>query len=236
KETGAKSVVVKGRGINGPDGIFYDWDGNMMVSNWNNHKIHIVNPDGSTTLFANIPVGGFMGYALLIGDYIYVPSVGHKKLYRIDKSGNVEHIAGSGAIGSDDGNGLAASFVGPNGTCKSPTGDTLLISDDHRIRIVTKLTEGTSTAITSIIATDFTVSPNPVSDMLHITWSIEAQSELNYEIYTIEGSKIMLTGKTKVSQGKAEVDIDVTQLKRGLYFITFTDSKGRQLSHNFLKS
>ncbi|MFK7972751.1 MAG: SMP-30/gluconolactonase/LRE family protein, partial [Bacteroidia bacterium] len=46
KETGAKSVVVKGRGINGPDGIFYDWDGNMMVSNWNNHKIHIVNPDG----------------------------------------------------------------------------------------------------------------------------------------------------------------------------------------------
>ena len=62
----------------------------------------------------------------------------------------------------------------------------------------------------------FLVFPNPVKDNLTIQYGSDFKKEWFYEIHDLTG-RIILTGKK--NHGNVVAEIDVSELKSGLYFI-----------------
>lgn len=231
--TSELTPFVSGNGINGPDAIIYGWANDFIVSNWNNHKIHTVDIDGNVNLLANVPSTGFMGYVDKIGDYLYVPSFSGKKLYRIDMTGEVQLIAGTGVTGHIDGEGTIATFTSPNGTCHNTVGDTLLVSDDHRIRIITDFAPVVNT-IAEPLLQNITVSPNPVSDILNISAQVNQRDNIEWTIKDLEG-RMHKSGKIASIGGDIlNLEIPIEEFVAGFYVIHFK-SRVSTAIHSFVK-
>lgn len=64
------------------------------------------------------------------------------------------------------------------------------------------------------------VFPNPVSDMLHINFSVSAIQEYNFHIYSIQG-KLLLEEKTEPNQlGLNSIKLPVSDFPKGIYIFT----------------
>ena len=75
-----------------------------------------------------------------------------------------------------------------------------------------------------------TVAPNPVSDMLQLHFSLKAAADTGIRIVDING-KLVKTIYTKAALGQNRMDIDVSNLPEGIYFIQILDVKnGVELS------
>lgn len=123
---GTKETYIQGQGLQDPVGIAMDEEENIYVSNWSSGEIYKY--DGTTlTLFAEI--GGKVNQIAYAGGYLYVPSPSLRKIFRVDMEGTVEHIAGSGASGAEDGPALDATFTRPHSIAASPDDGTLYIVD-----------------------------------------------------------------------------------------------------------
>jgi len=232
--TGVSTPFVTGNGVFGPDAVIYDWSGdNLLVSNWNNHKINSIDSAGVVTQFANIPVSGFMGYVDRIGNYLYVPSNSGKKIYRIDMSGNIQLIAGSGAIGHTDGYGLNATFTNPNGTCHNVAGDTLLVSDGNTIRVLTDF-ENTPVGIEDFQLETFKLYPNPAHDVINYSFKKKISGNLKWYIYNFEG-KFLSTGSVSSEDDQFSGQINLDAFEKGTYIITFQTQSKKACSHVFYK-
>ncbi len=222
--TGGKTTLVFREGINGPDAIQYAWnETDLLVSNWRDHQITRVAPNGSTTPFALVPATGFMGYVDRIGDYLYVPSFSAKKLYRINQDGEVTLIAGTGAIGFNDGPGATATFSRPNGTCHSPSGDTLLVSDHTTIRIIT----GMASVVASLRETPFLqeaiLSPNPVRNQL--TLSFPGTTTTEFIAWTVLDTSGKEIASGTLPEGSAALNLDTASYAGGHYILHMTEGK-----------
>jgi sugar lactone lactonase YvrE len=79
-----------------------------------------------------------VGVALDAAGNLYVADTGNNIIRKITASGVVTTFAGSGATGSDDGNGINASFNSPNAVVVDASG-TLFVADsfNHKIRKIT---------------------------------------------------------------------------------------------------
>lgn len=144
-------------------------------------------------------------------------------------------IAGTGAEGQQDGAGATATFSTPNGTCVSPSGDSLLVSDGHRIRLVTDFAPTVNTK--KLLAfDDFKISPNPVAEQLNIAFSLAQEASLQWVIYDQQGKR-MKQGKTsRMTVGKNQLTISLEQLIPGMYHIQFMDSKNQAAQYSFVKT
>ena len=87
-----------------------------------------VTPDGAVSEFARLPGGGNGHVTFARGD-LYATSFTGQRIYRVSTSGEVTHIAGTGARGEADGPGLEATFSWPNGIAAGPRGDRLYVND-----------------------------------------------------------------------------------------------------------
>ncbi|MBQ89460.1 MAG: hypothetical protein CL433_11585 [Acidimicrobiaceae bacterium] len=110
--------------FNGPTGVAVDGDGNLYVTDLNNHTIRKVTPAGVVTTFAGS--AGLYGSddgtgtdarftnpqgVVFDGDGIlYVFDNGNHTIRKVTPAGVVTTFAGSGSNGSEDGTGTAASF------------------------------------------------------------------------------------------------------------------------------
>ncbi|MEO1450792.1 MAG: T9SS type A sorting domain-containing protein [Bacteroidota bacterium] len=229
--TGQTAPFVANSDVFGPDAIIYDWDStHFLVSNWNNHNIIQVTPEGTTSIFAEIPDSGFMGYVNRIGDFLYVPSFSGRKLYRVDRAGNVTHIAGTGGLGLDDGPGDSATFVRPNGTCHSPTGDTLLVSDHYAIRIITSMAPVPTSIEAGSFIQEATLSPNPAGDLLNISFQAPSDAtSLPWTVVNHLGQEVQ-KGQWPVKPGTVQTQhIDISALANGNYMLQLMhDNSGQQ--------
>jgi len=234
--TGEKVPFVTRGGILGPDAIIPGWRDELIVSNWTNHKIHTVSPRGEVSLFATVPGENFMGYVDRIGDYLYVPSYSNRKLYRIDREGNVTLIAGTGGDpGFADGPGDQATFGSPNGTCHSPSGDTLLVADHQSIRIITDFEPSTSTPTTTLAFNWFQLSPNPATNFLRLEMDLPQADSLDWAVFDAGGRQQAKGKFPPLAAGEQQLQIPVDKLKAGTYTIRLTNQEGRSSSFTFLK-
>lgn len=235
--TGVKTPFVTGNGINGPDAIIFDWNGDLMISNWNNHKIHTIDADGNVSLFATIPESGMMGYVDRIGDYLYVPSFSARKIYRIDQAGEVTLIAGTGATGYEDGEGLMASFTRPNGTCHSPSGDVLLVSDDHAIRMIRGMAPDVVPIQEVLELADARISPNPAQDILTMQLRSSTNQLLHWSLFDQQYRPLRSGQIHLLSNEPNQLEVAIQDLAAGNYIIQLrAASKSRSAVFPFVKA
>jgi gliding motility-associated-like protein len=126
--------------FNHPFGVAVDGSGNVYVAEGANNLIRKITPAGLVTTFAGSGGRGSAdgaGAAATFNDpegiavdalgNVYVSDSGNERIRKITPAGVVTTIAGSGAIGSLDGTGTAASFNYPFGITVDITGNIYVV-------------------------------------------------------------------------------------------------------------
>ena len=233
--TGSITPFAIGNGINGPDAIIYHEGDRILVANFNNHKIHEVNENGNVSEFASIPSAGYMGYITSINGEVFVPSLSGKKIYRVGTNGNVVSIAGSGQAGSNDGSAAAASFSAPNGITANPAGDTILITDGNKVRIMTNFSTVTNMK-TQWHISDLQIGPNPVADWLYVRFELKAADSLMYRIINKNGRIVSQSLFQPMGAGQQEMELSLKNLAIGAYHLQILNKSGQKRSTAFIKT
>jgi len=114
--------------LNCPNGITHGPQGNLYVVNFSDGRMLKIAADGTVSEFATIPGGGNGHVAWARGNF-YVTAFQGQRVYRVSPAGAITHVAGTGAIGEDDGAALEATFSWPNGIAAGTQGDRLYIND-----------------------------------------------------------------------------------------------------------
>jgi sugar lactone lactonase YvrE len=141
-----------------PAGVAVDSSGNVYVADTGNNKIRKITSSGVVTTLAGGAGGslwhnwsgsadgtgnaaGFFsprGIAVDSSGNVYVADWGGHKIRKITPAGVVTTLAGSGASGSADGMGTAASFYEPNGVTVDSSGNVYVAdSSNYKIRKIT---------------------------------------------------------------------------------------------------
>lgn len=118
-----------------PSGIAVDSSGIVYVSDTANHKIRKITPGAAVTTLAGsgsqgsadgpgatATISSPMNLSVDSSGNIYVASMTVHKIRKITSAGDVSTLAGSGAVGSVDATGTAATFYNPIGCAVGTTG------------------------------------------------------------------------------------------------------------------
>ena len=135
-----------------PRAVAVGSDGSLYIADRGNHRIRKVSPTGEISTFAGTGNGGFRGdggparFALLrsplgaavdgLGN-VYIADTGNNKIRKVDTSGRISSVAGTGDRGfsGDGGPAIEATLAAPRDVAVAADGS-LYISDsgNHRIR------------------------------------------------------------------------------------------------------
>lgn len=127
--------------FNGPDAIAIDAIGNLYVTEWSGGRVRKVSPVGVVTTIAGNGTSGTLdglgtaanfqalnGITVDKSGNLYVAETDGNRIRKINPSGLVTKIAGTGAGGSSNGLGLTASFLRPCGMAADAAGN-IVVSD-----------------------------------------------------------------------------------------------------------
>ncbi|MCP5502449.1 MAG: hypothetical protein H7A25_21305 [Leptospiraceae bacterium] len=134
--------------FNTPQGVTVDASGNIYVADSGNYKIRKVTSSGVVTTLAGSGSSGSadgsgtaasfsfsQGITVDANGNVYVADSYNNKIRKITSAGVVTTLAGSGTVGSADGNGTAASFSSPFGIAVVSSGVVYVADrDNNRIR------------------------------------------------------------------------------------------------------
>ncbi|HTR55663.1 MAG TPA: fibronectin type III domain-containing protein [Kofleriaceae bacterium] len=125
----------------GPEGVAVDAAGNVYVADTHNHLLRKVTPEGEVSTFAGTGDAGNAngastaasfqfpeGIAVDASGNVYVADTGNNLIRKVTPAGDVSTLAGTGAAGSADGAGSAASFNQPYGVAVDAAGN-LFVGD-----------------------------------------------------------------------------------------------------------
>ncbi|MBU0465896.1 MAG: hypothetical protein KKD21_15810 [Proteobacteria bacterium] len=153
--------------LNEPRGIFKDSSGNLYIADTKNHKIRRVDTSGNIWTFAGTGVAGHAGNE---GDLatavelneprgifkdasgnLYIADTKNHKIRRVDTSGNIWTVAGTGDAGNtgDGGAATSAKLNKPYGIFRDTSGIFYIAdTNNHKIRMV-----DTSGNISTVVGT-----------------------------------------------------------------------------------
>ena len=152
-----------------PSGITIDYYGTLYITDSGNHLIRKITPYGEVTTLAgtgsagsvngtgtaasfNNPFGIALGNSLSGFGYIVVADQSNNLIRKITFAGVVTTFAGSGSAGSDDGQGMAASFNNPYGITADHYGNVYVTNcNTHTIRKINSTGDVTTLAGTGNI-------------------------------------------------------------------------------------
>ena len=119
-----------------PAGVAVDGTGNVYVADSRNYKVRKITPGGVVTTLAGSGslgsadgTGGAASFAVMYAvavdgsGTVYVADSGNNKIRKVTPGGAVSTLAGSGAVGSLDGVGTAATFSYPAGIAVDSSGN-----------------------------------------------------------------------------------------------------------------
>lgn len=166
---GLAGVSGNGEGIgtaarfNQPHAVVADKNGNVFVSDLLNNKIRKIAPNGNVTTFAGTGVAGStdgpgntatfnqpQGLAIDTLGNLYVADNRSYKIRKIDASGNVTTIAGTGVFGTTNGPVNTASFSSPAGIAVTRDGQTIYISE-YNTHVIRRITGGTVSVVAGTV-------------------------------------------------------------------------------------
>ncbi|MFC0513830.1 IPT/TIG domain-containing protein [Mucilaginibacter angelicae] len=136
-----------------PVGITIDGSSNLYVTEQGNNAVRKISTDGKvTTIAGNGTTGSVNGKGSAATFYhpagiragndgsLYLADYANNLIRKIDASGNVTTLAGTGAIGFDNGNASKASFTGPTDLVLNSTGDVFVA--DYVNEAIRKISKG----------------------------------------------------------------------------------------------
>jgi len=88
-----------------------------------------------------------------------------------------------------------------------------------------------TTGIANIHSENFTVYPNPATDIITLTFDQNVLSNFTISIYSLIGN---LVKETYLKTSLNKIEININHLSKGMYFIKVVDESGNILSKKFL--
>ena len=166
-----------------PSGVATDGDGNLYIADWGNLRVRKVDSSGIITTFAGTGERGFTGDGgpavdarlrppagvATDGDgNLYIADLGNQRIRKVDFSGIITTIAGDGTEGyaGDGGPAIDARLRSPYDVAADSDGN-LYIADtfNHRIRILTPLTEPLLTEVLNTASFTPAVAPGSMASL-----------------------------------------------------------------------
>ena len=117
-----------------------DSKGNLFVVEWGAGKIRKITPAGVVTTFISFasPIGFGGGITIDASDDLFVAEAGINKILKITPASVIIIVAGTGVVGSTDGDVSQASFNHPSDVAVDTSGNLYVVdSDNYKIRKIT---------------------------------------------------------------------------------------------------
>ncbi len=146
--------------LNDPIGVALDGAGNLYIADQSNHRIRRVDASGNISTVAGAGTAGFsgdggaaavaelddpLGVALDGAGNLYITDSDNNRIRRVDASGNISTIAGTGTAGfsGDVGPAIAAELNNPQGIAVDSASRYIYFSDtdNHRVRRIAGVAE-----------------------------------------------------------------------------------------------
>ena len=224
--------------LNGPIDLAFDTYGNLVIAEINNNLIRMVSTSGIVSTVAGTGEPGYSGdggpataatfrfpYAMCLdrANNIYVTDNENAVIRRVNTSGVIKTIAGSGAAGysGDGGLALLAKIENPGGVVTDTFGN-MFIADygNNVIRKVSGVNAITEVrSIAGAGAENITVFPNPANDVVTVVLNNTAACTTEISIADITGN-VQLQKEIKNNDPAQSTTFDLKSLAAGMYFLT----------------
>ena len=162
-----------------PYGVAVDGSGNLYIADASNHRVRKVNGSGTITTVAGIGSAGFSGdggpatsaelsdpYGVAVdgSGNLYIADTLNHRVRKVDGSGTITTVAGTGTAGFSGDGGLATSaeLDGPWGMAVDGSGN-LYIADQGNSRVRKVDGAGTITTVAGTITTGFSGDEGPAT-------------------------------------------------------------------------
>lgn len=215
------SILAQGSGLNGPVGMAWDDNNNLLVGNFSNGIVFRIDRSGNKTQIGQFP-NGILGFLAYKDGYYYGTAFNGQRIYRMDSLGNSTLIAGS-VLGQIDGPAATARFNRPNGIVFSQGGDSLFISDygAKSIRIITGLD---SIGIVAneppvLLSADVKVAPNPSEGQIKVGFYMQQEEQVTLRMMDLQGREVLQLEPQSFPLGQQSVTLNADHLPKGIYLL-----------------
>ncbi|MEM7573794.1 MAG: SMP-30/gluconolactonase/LRE family protein [Bacteroidota bacterium] len=218
---GQRGLLASGSGLNGPDGIVFAPNGDLLVANFNNNRISRVTLSGTVTAFANLTDSPNSGYLQAFDEEYLIAGFNSHQIWKISPTGTVSVFAGTGNPGGIDGPHDQATFSQPNGLAINALGDSILVTEGAtgKIRLITGVVtstgwiEGQSNKLSPI-----QISPNPSQGALGLVFDLKRSGPLRVQLFDSAGRDLGIIAEGQFVQGSQNWPLELPdRLMQGQY-------------------
>jgi hypothetical protein len=223
--------------LNHPIGLTLNGSGNLIIADQNNNRVRELNGSGiisticGTGVAATTGDGGQATAAAInwpakpivdAAGNIYISGYMGCNVRKINTSGIISTIAGTGGVGfsGDGGPATAACLANPQGICSDAAGN-MYIADQGNRRVRKIVSAVVVTGINPVINNiSCFLYPNPASD--NITIQLSKAGKTVVTLYNITGREVLNT----VKENGFSFTISVAEMPAGIYLLKLQSEDG----------
>lgn len=181
-------------------GMAADGSGNVFLSDWAFKRVRKINSSGIINVYAGTGTAGFsgdggaavsanlqnLGIAVDGGGNLYIADYGNNRVRRVDATGTISTIAGSGAFSfsGDGGPATAASFRYPYNVATEASGN-VYVADYQNVRIRKITIFNRPPVFTAGASTTLTVCQNSAGDSINTQLAVRDSDMFQYAAWSV---------------------------------------------------